>query len=201
MRRSLTIVVACCLACGGRALSGGDSGGSDGAVALWWRTCGAPACPGADAGVPDSGLRACSSQLVGSACSSVGEQCDPHEGCSVYLRCSTSDPREQYGGCPVSRMRFKKDVHYLAPEELRGFAKDLLALPLADFRYRSGDQRKRLGFMIDGHESLACVDGDHVDLYAYTTMAVAALQVQAVEITELREELAAIRTELAKRRP
>jgi len=55
--------------------------------------------------------------------------------------------------------------------------------------------------MIDGHESLACVDGDHVDLYAYTTMAVAALQVQAVEITELREELAAIRTELAKRRP
>jgi len=98
-------------------------------------------------------------------------------------------------------MRFKKDVHYLAPEELRGFAKDLLALPLADFRYRWGDERKRLGFMIDGHESLACVDGDHVDLYAYTTMAVAALQVQAAEITELREELAAMRTELAKRRP
>jgi hypothetical protein len=198
LRRSLATAVVCCLACGGHAPSGGDS---DGAVALWWRTCSAPACPAADAGVPDSGLQSCSSQLVGSACSSVGEQCDPHEGCSVYLRCSTSDPRNQYGGCPVSRMRFKKDIHYLAPEELRGFARDLLALPLADFRYRSGDHRKRLGFMIDGHESLACVDGDHVDLYAYTTMAVATLQVQAAEITELREELAAMRTELAKRRP
>jgi hypothetical protein len=192
MWKSIVSAAACCFACGGGA--GAGSG-----TALWWRTCGAPACA-QDAGVPDSGLQACSSQIVGSACSPVGEECDPHEGCSVYLLCSTTDPRAQYGGCPVSRMRFKKDIHYLSSDELRGYARDLLALPLTGFRYRSGDQRKRLGFVIDGHESLACVDGDHVDLYAYATMAVAALQVQAGEIAELREELAAMRAEL-KRRP
>jgi hypothetical protein len=197
MRKSLIVSVASCLACGGGSLGGA---GADAATALWWRTCGAPACA-ADAGIPDSGLRACSSQLVGTACSAMGDECDPRERCAGPLLCSTTDPTERYPGCPVSRMRFKKDIHYLAPEELRRFATDLLALPLADFRYRWGDQRKRLGFMIDGHESLACVDGDHVDLYAYTTMAVAALQVQAAEITELREELVAMRTELAKRRP
>jgi len=62
------------------------------------------------------------------------------------------------------RLRRAPDGKRGGDEELRGCARDLLALPLADFRYRSGDERMRLGFMIDGHESLACVDGDHVDL-------------------------------------
>jgi len=98
-------------------------------------------------------------------------------------------------------MRYKKDIRYLSQEELRATARDLLALPLADFRYREGDGRKHLGFMIDGHESLACVDGDRVDLYGYASMAVAAVQVQAAEIAELRAELATLRKELRKRRP
>ena len=52
-----------------------------------------------------------------------------------------------------------------------------------------------LGFLIDGHESLACVDPerDQVDLYGYASMAVAALQVQAREIEQLRAELAALK--------
>jgi hypothetical protein len=55
--------------------------------------------------------------------------------------------------------------------------------------------------MIDGHESLACVDGDHVDLYSYASMAVAALQVQEADIAELRRQVASLRAEMAKRRP
>ena len=98
-------------------------------------------------------------------------------------------------------MRYKKDIHYLSREELRGYARDLLSVPLADFRYRGGDEHMRLGFMIDGHESLACVDGDHVDLYSYTSMAVATLQIQQAEIAELRRQVAGLRAEMAKRRP
>jgi hypothetical protein len=210
MLRLHLIVLACCLACGGNTTASAgdtigiqDSGTPDSGIQdsgqgpVWWQTCGLPACL-ADAGVPPSGLRICSPQLIGSACSKSGDQCDPLLGCGVYLQCSTADPKQQYGGCPVSRMRYKKDIRYLSREELRGYARDLLALPLADFRYRDGDARTRLGFMIDGHESLACVDGDHVDLYSYASMAVAALQVQQAEIAELRGQLAGLRAQVAK---
>ena len=201
MQRSLLAILACCAACGsGMGTATQPDAGGQG-MAVWWHTCGLPACPPPDAGIPDSGLRSCSSQLTGSACSPVGDECDPQLGCGVYLLCSTTDPTQQYGGCPVSRMRYKKDIRYLSQEELRATARDLLALPLADFRYREGDGRKHLGFMIDGHESLACVDGDRVDLYGYASMAVAAVQVQAAEIAELRAELATLRKELRKRRP
>jgi hypothetical protein len=100
----------------------------------------------------------------------------------------------------VSRARFKKDIRFLSSAELRAYSREVIELPLATFRYRSGDERTRLGFLIDGHESLACVDGDRVDLYGYTSMAVAALQVQEEEIAQLRAEVAAMRKELARRR-
>jgi hypothetical protein len=190
MRTALLVVVSVCGACGGAAMSANDAG-------IWWQTCGAPAC-NLDAGVPDSGLPSCSPALAGAACPTLGEECDPRTGCNVYLLCATSDPRD--GGCPISRARFKRDIRFLSGEELRGYSRELLDLPLATFRYRAGDERTHLGFMIDGHESLACVDGDHVDLYGYASMAVAALKVQAEDIAALREDVAALRKELAIRR-
>jgi hypothetical protein len=74
-------------------------------------------------------------------------------------------------------------------------------MPLATYRYRGAedDSRLHLGFMIDGHESLARVDGDTVDLYSYASMAVAALQSQEQEIGELRKELRQLRKELKRR--
>jgi hypothetical protein len=200
MSRSILVVLAWGLACGGRPTGSVADTADSGQGTVWWHTCGLPACS-VDGSVPSSGLPPCSPQLTGSACATTGDQCDPQLGCGVYLVCSTSDPTKQYPGCPVSRLRYKKDIHYLSREELRGYARDLLALPLADFRYRSGDERMRLGFMIDGHESLACVDGDHVDLYSYASMAVAALQVQEADIAELRRQVASLRAEMAKRRP
>jgi hypothetical protein len=183
------------IACGGAMRSGSDAG------LVWWTTCGAPACA-ADAGVPDSGLPACPAQYEGTACADAGAQCDPGARCQVYLRCSATDPKQQPGGCPISRMRYKKDIRYLSGGELRAVSDELMALPLARYRYRSDDARERLGFMIDGHESLACVDAEHdqVDLYGYTSMAVAALKVQAEEIAELRRQVTALRATLAKRR-
>ena len=41
---------------------------------------------------------------------------------------------------------------------------------------------------------------DMVDLYGYTTMAVAALQAQARELAVLKREVAALKRELARRR-
>ena len=183
------------IACGGAMRSGSDAG------MVWWTTCGVPVCS-LDAGAPDSGLPACPAQLEGTACAVAGAECDPGARCSVYLRCSASDPKQQPGGCPISRTRYKKDIRYLSDDELRAVSDELLALPLARFRYRSDDARVRLGFMIDGHESLACVDAEHdqVDLYGYTSMAVAALKVQAEEIAELRRQVTALRAQLAKRR-
>ena len=190
--RTAFVVMACLLAaCGGAAMTASDT--------VWWTTCGLPACQ-VDAAVPDSGLPYCPVQMAGTACSTPGAECDPYTPCAVHLLCSNTDPKAPPPGCPISRARFKKDIRFLTPGELRAYSRELMDLPLATFRYRAGDERTRLGFMIDGHESLACVDGDRVDLYGYTSMAVAALQVQQQEIAELRKELAALRKELARRR-
>ena len=58
---------------------------------------------------------------------------------------------------------------------------------------------KILGFLIDGHESLICVDParDQVDLYGYASMAVAALQAQNMEIEKLHEEVRELRAALS----
>lgn len=71
-------------------------------------------------------------------------------------------------------------------------------LPLARFRYR-GDlsAREQLGFIIEDVEATPGVDGDHVDLYGYTTMGVAAIQEQAARIEALERELHALRARLA----
>ncbi len=193
--RAARIAVAClCAACGGSAMNGGGDGGT-----VWWTTCGPPTCS-PDGAVPDSGLPHCAPGQAGTACSTPGAECDPYAPCDAHLLCSDKDPKTGPGGCPISRARFKKDIRFLSPPELRQYSRALLDLPLATFRYRSGDDRTHLGFLIDGHESLAGVEGDHVDLYGYTSMAVAALQVQQQQIAELRAELAALRRQMARRR-
>jgi hypothetical protein len=208
MRTAMVMIVFLSGACGGTVSSGGSvTGAGDPAAeagkssnaAVWWRTCGMPSCSGPP--WPESGLPYCPGELEGTACATTGAECDPRGGCEIHLLCSATDPKPQdRPGCPISRARFKKDIHYLSPDELRARSRELLDLPLASYRYRNGDERSRLGFMIDGHESLACVDGDRVDLYGYTSMAVAALQIQAQQIAELRDQLAAVQKELAKRR-
>jgi hypothetical protein len=171
-------------------------GGTPATGLQWFSTCGDPAC----SGHRDAGLAACTAQQeAGVSCSSASAECDPQNFCNSLLLCATSDPKR--GGCPISRMRFKKDIRYLSDAKRSAYRDQLVALPLATYRYRGAEDGSRLhlGFMIDGHESLACVDGDTVDLYGYASMAVAALQSQEQEIAQLRNQLRQLRRELRRR--
>jgi len=184
------LVVALLLSCGR-----GSPGLSDGGL-HWWTTCGDPLC----AGHRDAGLPACTgSESAGASCAVAGAKCDPGDNCNVELVCAASDPKQ--GTCPVSRGRAKKDIRYLSAADLKTYRDQLLHLPLATYRYREEpeDSRLRLGFLIDGHESLICVDParDQVDLYGYASMAVAALQAQNMEIEKLHEEVRELRAALS----
>ena len=170
----------------------------------WFTTCGDPSCSLSDAGPGDGGVPGCGpGQQAGSACTTEGASCDPGAGCHQDLLCAPTDPRMGPGGCPISRERFKKDIRYLSAEELGSLHDQLLSLPLATWRYRDAPAgtRLQLGFMIDGHESMLCVqpERDQVDLYAYASMAVAALKVQDQEIKMLRKEVEALRAGLERK--
>jgi hypothetical protein len=173
-----------------------------GAAQRWFHTCGDPVCGGWRA---KPGIPLCNGEKVGSACKPLGASCDPHDDCNRLLSCATTDPTTSAGGCPKSRRELKRDIRYLSAEELRRYERELVELKLATWRYKQDPARERLGFIIDDHETSVAVDGsrDMVDLYGYTSLAVAALQVQARELETMRRELSALRKELAalKARP
>jgi hypothetical protein len=77
-------------------------------------------------------------------------------------------------------------------------------LPLASYQYDlpGTPADRHLGFIIDDVEPSPSVTpiGDTVDLYAYTSMAVAAVQEQAPEIDQLTREVASLRQELKEAR-
>ena len=203
MRSGFVIAVAATgMACGMSVATGAGNGNLDGdagsGALLWYATCGDPVC----GGHRDHGVARCTTEAAGRACTSPGARCDPGNDCDEDLLCSTTDPRLQVGGCPISRASYKEDIHFLTQGELEVYNDQLLALPLATYRYRQSDAQKHLGFLIDGHESLVCVEPerDRVDLYSYASMAVAALQVQARQIDELRKEVASLRADVAARR-
>ncbi|MEO8181357.1 MAG: hypothetical protein ABI895_21175 [Deltaproteobacteria bacterium] len=75
------------------------------------------------------------------------------------------------------------------------YQRELLEMKLAIWRYKHDPARKRLGIIIDDNEDSLAVDArrDQLDLYGYTSMAVAALQVQARDIAELKRQVAALK--------
>jgi hypothetical protein len=159
-------------------------------------TCGDPACagPGTHPGIP----LCATSDVEGVACNVEGARCDLRNDCNQLLTCARKDPKEQLGGCPISRRSYKRDIHYLAPAELARYQDELLGLKLATWRYRDAPARTRLGFIIDDHERSVAVEatGDRIDLYGYTSLAVATLQRQARQIAALEREVATLRREL-----
>ena len=157
-----------------------------------WATCGDPVC----GGHTDRGVPACTSETVGEACDGDGEQCDPGDDCNSYIVCAASDPRLE--GCPISRRAFKQDIAYLTTAERAELVDDLLALPLARWRYIAAPDRVQLGFILEDVEPSPSVDSarDQVNLYGYVSMAVAAIQQQSLEIEALRSEVAALRAQL-----
>jgi hypothetical protein len=164
----------------------------------WYTTCGDPVCRGYQKPV---GVPACTSEKPGGACTTDGARCDPLDSCNRLLLCSASDPKLQ--GCPISSRAVKRDVHYLDDEARERYARQLREVKLATYRYRGPDATPRLGFLLEDRPPAEAVDAerDMADLYGYTSLAVAAFQVQARQIEELQQEVARLRAELRGARP
>ncbi len=184
-----------------------DSGLAETGGPLSWRTtCGDPVCRVPPVGEDvDSGIVSCSAdQKAGGACTATGTECDPHGNCGEKLRCS--DHRLDVN-CPRSNRAMKQDVRYLGSEDLDRLADEVSKVRLTTYTYRdpSLGSDEHLGFIIEDNPQSPAVypNQHHVDLYGYTSMAVAALQVQEKQLraqeqqtADLRRELSTLRDEL-----
>jgi len=185
----------------------GAAGAGGSAGLHWFTTCGEPVCQtNNDGGPPDSGVSACGGgEQMGGSCDIQGATCDPGHGCGVLLLCSDRDPKVQTGGCPVSRRSAKRDIVYLDDAAIDNLAAKLRALRLATYRYKDNPSRERLGFVIDDGAGKLAVDEarDQIDLYAYMSWAVGALQSQMKRLDAQEREIASLRHQLASsaRRP
>ncbi len=175
----------------------------------WFFTCGDPVCNGYTG--PTDGVALCDKEEAGSSCTDEGAACDPEDDCNALLTCAAEDPTAQEGGCPISRRAYKHDIRYLNEAERDAAGAQALQLHLATWAYNHAPpgERAHLGFIIDDLDAgspAVSVDGDHVDLYGYTSMAVAAVQAQdkrlrddEARIAQLERELAELRARLDER--
>jgi hypothetical protein len=182
---------------GGSGDGAANDGARDGGALSWYATCGDPVCRTDDGGHrPMPGVPACTTEAAGAPCAASGLQCDPQSPCNERLVCTDRDPKVQPGGCPISRLAAKVDLRYLDAAERRRVADELAAVRLARYRYREdAGGRTRLGFVIDDMPSGLAVDAerDRIDLYAYTSMVVAALQEQRAALAAQEREIQRLR--------
>ena len=177
--------------------SSSSSSGGGGGLA-WYSTCGDPVCSGYSGPWPD--VPSCGAIEEGQPCDAEGALCDFKSECNARLICAASDPKLQPGGCPISRVRFKESIDYVDAGELGGYYRELLDLRLATYRYRGrGDGKTHLGVILEDREDGVWADpaNDRIDLYGYSSLAIAGVQAQAGELAALRGELAALRREVA----
>lgn len=161
----------------------------------WFSTCGDPVCRGWSG---QSGLPLCTTQAEGQACDSTGDGCDPKSDCNSVLVCADHDPKQS--GCPISSRRFKTEIHYLESAELAELAQSVDQIRLASYVYKSDPHAVRqLGFIVEDNAGTPAVqlERSRVDLYGYTSMAVAAVQTQNKRVAALESEIGALRAELA----
>jgi hypothetical protein len=106
----------------------------------------------------------------------------------------TCDPKWTSPCAALSQRRHKKEIDYLSPNDEQRLADELMSFRLATYHYNHDDasEPRRLGFIIDDVVTPSAAianDGEHVDLYGYTTMAVATLQVQQQQIATLQQQV------------
>ena len=153
-------------------------------------------CTGASAGCPAIRPHA------GTACTQDQQVCQYGDCSDPSMRCQNGAWHDQQQGCPVSSREKKRDIRYLGDEDLAALRDRTLSTRLAQYQYTSGDPSNHLGFIIEDDPDSPAVSRDrgHVDLYSYTSMAVATLQLQSREIRELRREVKELRRDLDEAR-
>jgi hypothetical protein len=101
----------------------------------------------------------------------------------------------------TSSRRLKEEIVYVSVSELEQLKEEIVKVRLATFRYKQGDKARHLGFIIEDSPGIPASDAlrSRVDLYAYTSMAVAALQVQAKQIEQLEADMDVLSNEVEHR--
>jgi hypothetical protein len=171
----------------------------------WYSTCGDPVCR--DNGYrAHPGISSCTSaQIAGAPCNNASLQCDPKSPCNNLLICSASDPTLNPGGCPISQRSLKKDIRYVTDDNLDRYHHDMMQMKLANYHYNweNAAQATHLGIIIediDNPENPAISTGRQtIDLYGYTSMAIAAIQAQNKEIEALKYELKLLKKQIQNR--
>jgi hypothetical protein len=187
----------------GGAGAGGVAGGDGGLT--WFTTCGDPVCRGAgeDAHREMPDVAPCTTQAAGQPCTTKDQLCDPRGQCNEALRCSDHDPKMQPGGCPISSRRFKTEIAYLTESERLQIAAEVAKLRLARYKYKDDPAgHPHLGFILEDAPGSPAADlqRERVDLYAYLSMVVAALQTQRQQLDLQNKELGLLRSELRRLR-
>jgi hypothetical protein len=132
---------------------------------------------------------------LGSPCASEGKLCTYHCGKAGGSQCTKGVWVGTQGGpCPISTRTAKQDIRYLTAADRERVARQIEAIRLATYRYKDPvlGREEHLGFIIEDNPGLYAVDRRQsmVDLYGYTSMLLAATQTQAVEIEQLKAEVA-----------
>jgi len=136
----------------------------------WHFTCGYPVCgnPNLPDVADDPDTPNCTTEHVGDACDVPGALCDGVGSCGRMLSCSDHDPEQ----CPISRVRYKRDIEYVDDAQRRKLAQALLSTPLP-------------------------ARAERVGVYGQLSRAVAAIQVQHEQLRALQDELERVRARLA----
>ena len=166
----------------------------------WFVSCGTPVCWENQPNPTDVPL--CKpDQLTGNPCSVDGQRCIPKKplGCGRTMICLASAPTV----CPISQRKHKTGITYLSESEKSQLYSEVKTIKLATYHYKNAPKRspKRLGFIIEDLSKTAsnvAVNSkrDRVDLYGYTSMTVAALQVQAKKIEKLERQIEALQKQI-----
>lgn len=171
----------------------------------WVVSCGTPVCM-IDQPNP-TGVPFCKpDQQLGNPCSSEGQRCVPEKplGCGRTYICLASEPTV----CPISQRKFKTDITYLSDSEKTQLYTEVKNIKLATYRYKNAPKSrdKRLGFIIEDlsvNASKVAVNSkkERVDLYGYTSMTVAALQMQAKQLESLQRQVDELKKKIASMTP
>lgn len=116
---------------------------------------------------------------------------------------SSSSKRSSFGssrssfGSRKSSAQFKHDIKYLNEEQLRQYAEQFYSMSLATWKYNDelpeADGRTKLGIIVEDVDGVVLSSETEVDLYSYTSVVGAAVQVQQQELELLREEVLRLR--------